>query len=120
MFIHWTNNTPRHHPTLERIPFISEREWDALYSLAEAMVNTRRDVFIKSIRHTIVKEALQEHYGSRLQPPYTVQELPVAGERRTDNNEFVHFTGADTVLGTLIEPASTSPQSNSRSSRSIG
>jgi len=103
MFTHWTNNTPRHHPTLERIPFISSAEWDQLYSEAETILNTHTDVFIKSIRHTVIKERLTDHYGGRLRPPYGVQELPVAGERRRDNDEFVHFTGADTVLGPLID-----------------
>jgi pyranose oxidase len=103
MFTHWTNNTPRHHPTMERIPLISGAEWDILYRQAELILNTRRDVFSGSIRHTVVKEALRDHYGTRLQPPFDVQELPVAGERRSDNDEFVRFTGVDTVLAGLID-----------------
>jgi pyranose oxidase len=101
MFTHWTSNTPRHHPTLERIPFISTEEWSRLYGHAEMLLNTRLDVYRDSIRHTVVKEALNAFYGDRLAEP--VQELPVAGERRSDNDEFVHFTGSDTVLGPLID-----------------
>src|SRR5262249_14627753 len=41
MFTHWTNNTPRHHPTMERISCISDDEWGVLYGLAEQIVNTR-------------------------------------------------------------------------------
>jgi pyranose oxidase len=103
MFTHWTNNTPRHHPILERIPFISDGEWDVLYGLAERTLNTHVDIFSNSIRHTMVKEALQAHYGNQLPDSCGVQELPVAGERRKDNDEFVHYTGADTVLGPLID-----------------
>jgi pyranose oxidase len=114
MFIHWTNNTPRHHPTLERIPFIGGREWNALYSLAESILKTNRDVFRpitheggkvsgQSIRHTVVKEVVQAHYGDRLPPDGGVQEMPVAGQRRTDNDEFVDFTGCDTILSPLID-----------------
>jgi hypothetical protein len=46
-----------------------------------------------------VKGALQNYYKDAA----TVKDLPVAGERRTDNDEFVHFTGSDTILGPLIE-----------------
>jgi pyranose oxidase len=77
MFTHWTNNTPRHHPTMEMIPFISSSEWNVLYDLAENILNTRRDIFINSVRHTVVKEALQTYYGTRIQAPYGVQDLPI-------------------------------------------
>jgi pyranose oxidase len=103
MFTHWTNNTPRYHPS-ERVAFIPAPEWDSLYSTAERILDVRTDVFADSIRHTIVKEALQAHYGARLDDAYPVQELPVAGRRRSDNDEFVWFTGADTVLGPLLDP----------------
>jgi len=101
MFTHWTNNTPRHHPTLERYGGIGDAEWNSLYAAAEDLVGTRTDVFAHSIRHQVVKEALSQHYGDRLDLP--VQELPVAGHRRSDNDEFVHYTGSDTILGPLLE-----------------
>ena len=103
MFTHWTNNTPRAHPDLERISFIASEEWDSLYDRAEALLNTRTDVFDKSVRHRAVIAALASHYGARLPDGYGVQSLPTAGERRSDNDEFVHFTGADTVLGPLAD-----------------
>jgi pyranose oxidase len=103
MFSHWTNNTPRHHPMIERSDLIGDAEWDVLYDAAERVMNTHCDVFSSSIRHTVVKEVLSECYGDRLHAPYGVQELPVAGERRRDNSEFVHFTGADTILGPLLD-----------------
>lgn len=103
MFTHWTNNTPRHHPTMERIQFISAEEWDLLYGRAERIVDTRHDVFVNSIRHTVVKENLQHHYGHKLPQGFEVSELPVAGHRRQDNDEFVHFTGSDTILAPIID-----------------
>ena len=102
MFTHWTCNTPRHHPTMEQIPFVSAEEWDRLYSEAERVFNVHTDVFIHSLRHQAVKRALADHYGDRIPDDYPVQELPVAGERRKDNDEFVLWTGSDTVLQPLI------------------
>jgi pyranose oxidase len=104
MFSHWTSNTPRHHEKIERIDFIDDGEWDSLYDRAELLLDTHVDIYSGAIRHTIVKEALQHHYGDRLERP--VQELPVAGHRREDNDELVHFTGADTVLGQLVDSLS--------------
>jgi pyranose oxidase len=104
MFSHWTNNTPRHHPEMERVRWIDDAEWDELYGSAELLLNTHCDVFRDhSIRHQIVKDALSEHYRDRMEPGYRVDDLPVAGERRRDNDEFVHYTGADTILGSLLD-----------------
>ena len=103
MFTHWTNNTPRHHPTMERIGFIAAAEWDRLYAQAESLLNTRLDVFDKSVRHATVMDTLRRHYGDRLPAGRGVQSLPTAGVRRSDNDEFVHFTGSDTILGPLID-----------------
>ena len=100
MFTHWTCNTPRHDPELERIGFISDAEWDALYTKAELLLDVHTDVFSRSLRHQAVKNALQSHYGERAD----IRDLPVAGHRRRDNDEFVHWTGSDTVLGPLIDP----------------
>jgi pyranose oxidase len=104
MFSHWTNNTPRHHPDLERINWIGSKEWDRLYEAAEALLDTHVDVFRDhSIRHAVIKEALTDHYRGRLERGYAVDDLPTAGQRRSDNDEFVHFTGADTILGPLVD-----------------
>lgn len=103
MFLHWTGNTPRHHPKMERIQFISDTEWEGLYTEAEQILNTHTDVYDNSIRNTVVKEALESFYGEALKAPYGVQNLPVAGERRTDNDEFVTFTGVDTILSPIID-----------------
>lgn len=104
MLTHWTNNTPRHHPKVEQVPYISDVDWNLLYGHAESLLNTRWDVFEDSIRNTVVKEALKSSdYGKNLDPKYPVQNLPVAGERSKVNNELVHYSGSDTVLGDLLE-----------------
>jgi pyranose oxidase len=78
-------------------------EWHELYSAAEALVKTNWDLFDGSMRHEAVKEALAAHYGDGLPKGRGVQAMPVAGERRQDNDEFVHYTGSDTILGPLID-----------------
>ncbi|MEN7546309.1 pyranose oxidase [Rapidithrix thailandica] len=100
MATHWTCACPRHHPTIERTSLLSDAEWNTLYPQAEALLNVHNDQFDNSIRHTVVKEALQEEF-TEIKDPYRPQSLPLAVQRRTDNSEFVTWSGADTVLGEL-------------------
>ncbi len=102
MTTHWTCATPRHHPTLERSDVYPGSEWERLYVEAERLLNTHRHEFDGSIRHRVVRDALQEEF-SELPEGYGVQNLPLAVERRKDNPRFVHWTGTDTVLGPLAE-----------------
>jgi pyranose oxidase len=104
MATHWTCATPRHHPTLERSDIYSGAEWDRLYTEAERLLNTHKNEFDDSIRHQVVRDALQEEF-SELPHPYAVQNLPLAVERRKDNPKLVWWTGTDTVLGPLAEGA---------------
>ncbi|GGK40217.1 pyranose oxidase [Pilimelia terevasa] len=103
MATHWTCATPRHHPELERSPLLSDAEWRALYEDGERLLNTHVGVFEHSIRHQVVRDALQRAYPE-LPKPYEVQSLPLAVERRRDNPELVRWSGADTVLGELADP----------------
>lgn len=108
MFSHWTNNTPRPHPVLERWAGIDETVWSELYSAAEHLLHTRTDVFRDySVRHRVIKNALARHYAGQLEEGYEVDDLPTAGERHPDNDEFVKFTGVDTILDPLIDEAGT-------------
>ena len=102
MTTHWTCATPRHHPTQERSDIYSDVEWDRLYTEAERLLNTHKHEFDDSIRHMVVRDALQEEF-SQLPEPYGVQNLPLGVERRKDNPRLVHWTGTDTVLGQLAE-----------------
>ncbi len=102
MTTHWTCATPRQHPTVERDDIYSDEEWDRLYTEAERLLNTHSDQFDDSVRHTVVKETLQQEF-SDLPEPYGVQNLPLGVERRKDNPEFVHWTGTDHVLGPLAD-----------------
>jgi pyranose oxidase len=102
MATHWTCATPRHHPVVERSDLVPDEEWDSLYADAEILLNTNTDAFDHAIRHTIVREALQGEYTD-LPGPYGVRNLPLAVERRTDNPDYVRWSGADTVLGPLAD-----------------
>ncbi|MFZ0217403.1 MAG: pyranose oxidase [Candidatus Dormiibacterota bacterium] len=104
MATHWTCAIPRHHPTVERHGFLSDQQWDELYTEAEQLLNLHTDVFEHSVRHQIVRDALRQEYPE-LTEPYHVQNLPLAVERRQDNPNFVHWSGADTVLGPLADGA---------------
>ncbi|MEL6438582.1 MAG: pyranose oxidase [Cyanobacteria bacterium J06621_8] len=106
MATHWTCATPRQHPTIERWNVI--KDWDNLYDNAEEYLNThpRKDKpthpYEHSIRHQLVVGALQEEF-KELKSPYNPQALPLACERRTDNDELVTWSGADTVLKPLLD-----------------
>ena len=103
MLIHWTSSVPRHHPVLERISYISDEEWNDLYGTAESYLTKNTNVFSMSARQTVIKETLYKYYGSRISSKYTVQEIPMAAQRRQDNEEFVDYAGSDTILGPLAD-----------------
>ncbi len=106
MATHWTCATPRQHPTIERWNVISN--WDQLYDEAEVLLNVHprkgcpTHPFADSVRHQLVRGVLQQTF-SELTSPANPQDLPLACERRTDNPEFVRWSGADTVLGPLLD-----------------
>src|SRR5271166_4324103 len=106
MAAHWTCATPRHHPTIERYNGIPADEWDKRYAEAEKLLGTCTDQFDDPtyIRNTVVLETVRTEY-SELKHPYEVQPLPLAVKRRDDNNEFVTWSGTDTVFGDLADGA---------------
>lgn len=98
MGIHWTNATPREHPEIERSHLLSDREWCELYKESETLLKTTQEMF-KGIRNTVVKETLCAAYPHLTSDRSSPQSLPLAGERRQDAQEFVTWTGSNTVLG---------------------
>lgn len=109
MMLHWTGNIPRPHPTMEMIQFIPKTELEHFYSEAEHMLNRHTNTYIQSLRHNLVKDALQQFYGRSLKPPYHVQELPIAAERSKQNDELVFYTGTDRILGALLDHGEDGP-----------
>jgi pyranose oxidase len=112
MMQHWTAATPRHHPKLERYrfealsDFQNDEVWNEIYTEAEQILGTNDKSFDHSIRNAIVLKALTDHYAGRLPSDYGVKNLPMAVERSTDphKSEFVIYTGADRILGSLLDP----------------
>jgi pyranose oxidase len=102
MATHWTCAVPRHHPTVERSSIISDPEWNRLYHEAEELLNKRTDAFDHSIRHSIVRDALEKEF-TELPREYPVQNLPLAVEWHSDCPELFRWSGSDTVLGPLID-----------------
>ncbi len=73
---------------MERPAELTEEEWKVLYPDAEKLFNLHTNIFEKSVRNRVVKKTLQELYPD-LPKEFEVQDLPMAGQRRTDNDEFV-------------------------------
>ena len=96
---HWTACTPREYPTIECSKLLTNKEWDKLYTEAEAILKTNQKMFEHSIRNTVVKEKLQSTYPELKTDKEKPQNLPLAGERNKEATEFVTWSGGDTVLG---------------------
>ena len=73
---------------------IPSAELDTLLDRSRALLNVHNDQYDDSIRHTVVKEALQAAYPDR-----GIAALPLAVERRQDNPTYVTWSGSNTVLG---------------------
>jgi hypothetical protein len=96
MMLQWTAATPRHHPVLERFKFsgLTPKQnvalWDKLYTAGETLLGTNNKTFERSIRNTIVREALKAYYKPepKFQPPtdYPVQN-PADGCASLDQSE---------------------------------
>jgi pyranose oxidase len=97
MATHWTCACPEQHP-IERTDIISNNEWNVLYEEAKKLLNVSTKEYDNSIRHNVVLKALKDEY-EELPEAYAPQSLPLAVERRQDNDELVTWSGSDTVLG---------------------
>lgn len=101
---HWTCCTPRPFAD-ERIgpDLIPEAELDQLYAEAEEILNTNQTAFAGSLRGQVVQAALADAFPT-LPTGREVAMLPLACQRQRDH--WVHWTGADTILGGLAVPGS--------------
>jgi pyranose oxidase len=101
MATHWTCCTPRTAVGVERPGEeygITQCEWEELYSEAEMFLKTNTRLFESSIRQQVLKDYLEKIYGDRVVP------MPIAGFRGPNNN-FMIWSGADTILGpSIVDP----------------
>lgn len=75
---------------------IPSKEFDTLLKRASKMLNVHEDQYDGSIRHTVVKETLAKALGDD-----RVRNMPLGVERRNLEN-YVTWTGTNTVLGNVV------------------
>ncbi|KAK0220817.1 pyranose 2-oxidase [Armillaria nabsnona] len=100
MATHWTCACPEPHAEERSMNPIPNEELDDLLQRGKVLLNIHTDQFDESIRHDVVKNTLTDAFAS--DPTRNVANLPLAAERRSDNKAYVHWSGADTVLGEEI------------------
>ncbi|EPS41152.1 hypothetical protein H072_4991 [Dactylellina haptotyla CBS 200.50] len=74
MSLHWTCATPSPHPTLERPKLFTEAQWSRLISEAQQLINTTFTEFDDSVRHNLVKAALEDAFSENR----TFSSIPLA------------------------------------------
>lgn len=100
---HWTCAIPR--PAFsEKIPFIADDEWEDLISTAEGLLHHQAAAFADSPIGGAIRTLLGREFAAELPDGYGVGTLPVAGDPQPDGSMV--WTGADMVLGPLIEAGS--------------
>lgn len=104
MGAHWTCAAPRPGDG-ERIPFVPERELDALLARAEGFLSVRRDVFTDSIEGRAILDTLRATYDPALPTDRGVDRMPLACAAAADGSPY--WTGTDVVLGALADGVDT-------------
>ncbi|KAJ7175098.1 putative pyranose oxidase [Mycena crocata] len=102
MSTHWTCSTPEFLKGVER-PVIftdgptDDAEWNLLYASARSLIGTSDTEFDQSIRHNVVRSALQMAYPDR-----GVKSLPLACHRLADGSPYVQWHAASNVYGDMF------------------
>ncbi|KAF9473549.1 pyranose 2-oxidase [Pholiota conissans] len=99
MATHWTCSCPipNDEERVELHKVIPKLNMDSLLNEAGILLNVHSNEFDDSIRHNLVKKGLTDAFTQF--PGRTFQNIPLAAERRSDNKDYVTWTGADTILG---------------------
>ncbi len=100
----WTASTPDPEP-FERAPFIPAEDWTHMLAIAKRLLNVRTDVYDHSLLGRVIHDQLQ-------QKGFLMTPLQQAGEKITSDDPeayFIRWTGADTILGSLLDEPLTSP-----------
>jgi pyranose oxidase len=96
MATHWTCSCPVPHDEERANNPIDSGEFNTLLDRAKNLLNVNDDQYESSIRHTVVKDALRALAQTR-----GMRSIPLAVKRRSDNPDYVAWTGCDTILGKL-------------------
>jgi pyranose oxidase len=99
MASHWTCSCPEPHEEerKELNKVIPQSELKELLARSGKLLNVHSDQYDHSIRHTVVKERVEHFLPNR-----GVNNIPLAVKRRSDNPNFVTWSGSDTVLGEQV------------------
>jgi hypothetical protein len=89
---------PQAEPNPEERSYNPIENLEDLLQEAKGLLNVHTDQYDHSIRHTVVKEALLKAYPDR-----GITNLPLAVERRTDNPDYVTWTGTHRLLKKALE-----------------
>lgn len=100
MGVNWNAVTPRLDPELERWELVPPAAWERAYARAEALLHVHDDLYDGAARHEVLRAALARHLSGSGR---RVISVPVAGRRRADRPELVHWTGPADVLGDALE-----------------
>lgn len=77
---------------------IPQDELKKLLDGAGKLLGVHPDQFDNSIRHNVVKKVLQDTFQTR-----GVTNIPLAVKRRSDNPDYVTWSGSNTVLGEQVK-----------------
>ncbi|KAF9209538.1 Pyranose 2-oxidase, partial [Podila verticillata] len=104
MATHWTCCVPRMAETPECPPDdmgIPRTEWNELYGKAEALFLKNDKIFDTSLRQEVLFEILQDRIPR-------CAKMPIAGRLNEYDPQQIVWSGADTVLGLLVDEGSNS------------
>jgi pyranose oxidase len=102
MGVHWTCACPAPCNT-ERIPFISENEWNSLFAKARKLLCVTQEAYPDSLEAFAILQTLGEAFNARLPEGRQVQHMPLAV--RLDEHNHRYWVGPDVILGPLADAA---------------
>jgi pyranose oxidase len=102
MGAHWTCACPPPSNT-ERIPFISENEWNSLFAKACKLLCVTQEAYPDSLEAFAILQTLGEAFNARLPEGRQVQRMPLAV--RLDEHNRRYWVGPDVILGPLADEA---------------
>ena len=92
----WTATILYQQPNLECFPIIYGKEWEELYSEADAVLKISSQLFDFSIRRSVVTDALRHTYSDQTES-VSIEKLSHAGQR--------YLTVAATYGGPVLMPS---------------